>query len=393
MTSRPSPVTLQWLERLVAVDTTSRSSNLPVIELVAAHARSLGLEPLVFPAPSGDKASLVVTVPAADGRTSGGVMLAGHVDCVPVDDQAWTSPPFSLTERDARLYGRGTADMKGFVAVAVAALPTILAAGLREPVHLGLTHDEEVGCLGAGPFVDSLAAANRTPRLAFVGEPTSMRMVLGHKSINVVRVTLRGVAAHSSLTDQGVNAIEYGADVVRFWRARADRWRAEGPFDAAFGVPYTTGSVNQVSGGIAVNTIPELCVLTLEFRAVAATADADVIAALEEFCAGVEARMKAEDAAASVTVEVLSMTPGLDTAADSPVVAFGRGLGLPTSPAKVTYGTEAGVYAAGGIASVVCGPGDITQAHRADEYVELAQLAACESWLERLASALRLRRA
>lgn len=386
----PSAGVRDWLARLVAIDSTSRRSNLPVVEAVAGHARSLGLEPLLFPTPAGDKADLVVTVPAADGRTAGGVMLAGHLDCVPVDDQAWASGPFTLTERDGRLYGRGTADMKGFVAVALASLPRLVSSPLSEPVHLGFTYDEELGCLGAQPLVDGLAAAGRTPRVAFVGEPSSMRMVLGHKSINLLRVTLRGVAAHSSLTDQGVNAIEYGAEVVRAWRERADRWRAEGPFDAAYPVPWTTGSVNQIGGGIAVNTVPERCVVTLEFRAVGATDDAAEIDALRAVCAGVERRMKAEDAAAWVTVDVLSATPGLDAPPDAPAVGLGRRLGLAVGDHKVTYGTEAGVYARGGISAVVCGPGDIAQAHRGDEYVELTQLAACEAFVDRLVEHLRV---
>lgn len=388
MTPAPSAAVVAWLERLVALDTTSRDPNLPLLDLVTAHAREHGLEPVLFPSADARKANLVVTVPAVDGSVSGGVMLAGHTDCVPVDSQSWASDPFTLTERDGRLYGRGTADMKGFLAVLLASLPSIAAAPLAEPLHLGLTYDEEVGCLGAQPFVDALAASGRTPRLAFVGEPTSMRMVLGHKSINVVRVTLHGVAAHSSLTDQGVNAVEYGAEVVRFWRERADRWRAQGPFDEAYPVACTTGSVNQVSGGIAVNTVPDLCVVTLEFRAIGATDDRAEIAALRAFCAGVERRMLLEDAAASVVVEVLAETPGLDTPRASDVVAFGERLGLEASPGKVTYGTEAGVYALAGIGSVVCGPGDIARAHRADEYVELEQLALCEAFVTRLLGAL-----
>ncbi len=386
----PTPDTLEWLARLVAFDTTSRGSNLPLLDAVAGHARALGLEPLTFPNADATKANLVVTVPAADGRTDGGIMLAGHVDCVPVDGQAWASDPFTLTRRGERWYGRGTADMKGFCAVALAALPEFAAARLAEPVHLGFTYDEEVGCLGAQPFVDSLAAAGRTPHLAFVGEPTSMRMIRAHKSINVVRVTLCGVAAHSSLTNAGVNAVEYGAEVIRFWRERCDRWRAEGPFDPAYPVPFTTGSVNLVAGGNAVNTVPERCEVTLEFRAIAATDDAAEIAALRAFCAEVEARMRSERPAASVTVEVLAATPGLDAPPDAAAVAFGRRLGLRATDDKVTYGTEAGVYARGGISAVVCGPGDIAQAHAADEYVSAADLAACEAFVGRLAGELRV---
>lgn len=386
----PSAAVREWLTRLVALDTTSRDSNLPVIDLVAAYAHDLGLEPLVFPTADGRKANMVVTVPDAAGGVRGGVMLAGHVDCVPVDGQRWASDPFTLTERDGRLYGRGVADMKGFVAVAVAALADLVAAPLAEPLHVGLTYDEEVGCLGAGPFVDSLAAAGRTPRLAFVGEPSSLRMIRGHKSINVLRVTLRGVAAHSSLTTQGVNAIEYAAEVVRYWRERAERWRDEGPYDPAYPIAYTTGAVNQIAGGIAVNTIADLCEVTCEFRAIAATDDAAEIEALRAFCRDLEQRMRAENPAASVTVEVMASTPGLDTAADAEVVTLGHALGLESTDDKVTYGTEAGIYSRGGMSAVVCGPGDIAQAHRADEYIEVAQLAEAEAFVGRLVDRLRV---
>lgn len=397
--SAPSPRVLDWLGRLVALDTTSRDSNLPLIELVADHARGLGLEPRVFPTPDGSKANLVVTVPDADGGVTGGVMLSGHSDVVPVDGQAWTSDPFSLTERDGRVYGRGTADMKGFDAVVIAALEDLVAAPLAEPVHLALSHDEEVGCIGAPGLVEGLRDAGLAPRVCFVGEPTSMRMIRAHKSINLLRVTFRGLAAHSSLTDSGVNAIEYAASLVRFFRERCDRWRAEGPFDAAYPVAHTTGSVNLIAGGNGVNIIPAECSVTLEFRAIAADDDEAEVAAIREYCAGLEAAMRSEAGAVgsegsaaddvSVTLEVLAATPGLDTPADSFVVALGRELGLEVQDDKVTYATEAGIYANAGIATVVCGPGDIAQAHKADEWVELDQLARCEAFIGRLVDHLR----
>lgn len=385
----PTHATRDWLARLVALDTTSRVSNLPLVDAVAAYARGLGLEPRVFPSADGAKANLVVTIPDAAGAVRGGIMLSGHSDCVPVDGQAWASDPFTLTERAGRLYGRGTADMKGFIACCLAALPHLLAAPLREPVHLALSHDEEVGCVGAPSLVAALHATGLSPRVGFVGEPTGMRMIRGHKSINVAHVTLTGVAAHSSLTPQGVNAIEYGAEIVRYWRSRADAWRADGPFDDAYPVPYTSASVNRIDGGNAVNTVPERCWIALEFRALPGHDDAAELRALASFCRGVEARMRAENPAASVRVDIAASTVGLDVARDAEVVRLGASLGLAIGDDKVTYGTEAGVFTEGGIPSVVCGPGDIADAHRADESVELAQLAACEAFLARLAEHLR----
>lgn len=386
----PSPAVLDWLTRLVALDTTSRDSNLPLVELVAEHARSLGLEPRLFPTEDGTKANLLVTVPAADGSTDGGIMLSGHSDVVPVDGQAWSSDPFTLVERDGKVFGRGTADMKGFDAVVVAALGTLAATPLREPVHLALSHDEEVGCLGAQPLVDALGSVGLAPRVCFVGEPTSMRMIRGHKSINLVTVTVKGVAAHSSLTADGVNAIEHAASIVRYWRGRSDAWCTEGPFDEAYPLAYSTGSVNLISGGNGVNIIPAECSVTLEFRSIGTPEeDRAEMDALVAFCREVEAAMQAEDPAASVEVGTPTMTAGLDTPADDPAVLLGQELGLAVQHDKVTYGTEAGIYANAGISTVVCGPGDIAQAHKPDEFIDLAQLAECEAFIGRLVDHLR----
>lgn len=385
----PRDETLTWLARLVGFDTTSRDSNLELISAIADEATRVGLSPRVVPGAEGRKANLVITVPAADGGTEAGVMLAGHVDCVPVDGQDWSSDPFRLTTRDGLVYGRGTADMKGFDAAVVAALPDMTRTPLREPLHLCFTYDEEVGCRGAQPLVDALHDAGVRPRVCFVGEPTSMRMIRAHKSINVAEVSVTGVSAHSSLTPDGVNAIEYAARVVAFHRERSERWRSEGPFDDAYPVPYTTGSVNRIEGGTAVNIVPERCVVTLEWRSLGQLDDAAEIAALEDFCAGLEREMRRENPAAAVSVEMVASAPGLDTPEDAEAVRLGLDLGLEVCPDKVTYGTEAGIYDRAGISTVVVGPGDIAQAHKADEFVALDQLAACDAFVARLLSHLR----
>ena len=390
MTS-PSPGVLDWLARLIALDTTSRDSNLPLVDLVAEHACSLGLDPHVFPNEDGTKANLVVTVPDADGETAGGVMLSGHSDVVPVDGQAWASDPFTLTERDGLLYGRGTADMKGFNAIIVDALAELVAQPLREPVHIALSHDEEVGCIGAQPLVDGMRSVGLAPRVCFVGEPTSMRMIRGHKSINLVTITLHGLAAHSSLTAQGVNAIEHAASVVRYWRERADAWRTTGPFDEAYPIAHTTGSVNQIAGGNGVNIIPAECSVTLEFRSIGTAADDQAeIDALVAYCREIERAMRAEDASASVEIDVRAQTPGLDTPTDSDAVRLGEQLGLEVQDDKVTYGTEAGIYANAGISTVVVGPGDIAQAHKPDEFIDPDQLAQCQAFIGRLIDHVRV---
>ncbi len=382
------PRSLDWITRLIAIDTTSRNSNLELIRLVADELQRVGIEATVLPTPDGSKANLLATVPAADGTRTGGVVLSAHTDVVPVDDQEWHSDPFAAEVRDGRLYGRGSCDMKAYLGVILSRLPELTSARLSEPVHLALTHDEEVGCIGGARLVRDLAATGLAPRVCVVGEPTSMRVIRGHKSINLLQVTFTGVAAHSSLTPQGVNAIEHAARLIAYARSQADRWRTEGPFDQAYVVPFTTGSVNVVHGGIAGNTVPDRCTLQLEFRGLAELDVDEVIEGFRAEAARIEADMVSEDPRASVRVEVLAKVPGLATAAGSPAVALATALGAEPSEDKVTYGTEAGQFAATGIETVVCGPGDIAQAHAADEYVELAQVQACEDFIDRLVERL-----
>ncbi|WP_114558589.1 acetylornithine deacetylase [Desertihabitans aurantiacus] len=383
-----TPRSLEWIERLVRIDTTSRGSNLELIEVVAEELRRHGVEPDIRPDPTGQKANLLATIPAADGSRTGGVVLSGHTDVVPVDDQEWTSEPFQPEVRDGRLYGRGTCDMKGYLGVIVAALPELTSARLREPVHLAFSYDEELGCLGGWPMVEAIGELGLAPRVCVVGEPTSMRVVRGHKSVNTVHVTFTGVAAHSSLTPQGVNAIEHAARFITAVRGIADGWRADGPHDEAYLVPASTASVNIVHGGIAGNTVPDRCRIELEFRTIDAVDPQQVVDRLRAEAAEIEQQMQAEQPGARVQVDVPAMVPGLDTPTDSPALAMLRDLGLEVAEGKVTYGTEAGQFAGTGIATVVCGPGDIAQAHAADEYVELSQVEECERFLDRLVASL-----
>ncbi|NLT30071.1 MAG: acetylornithine deacetylase [Propionibacterium sp.] len=383
------PRSVDWLQRLVAHDTTSRGPNQPLIDEVAEYLTGLGVTTHVRPHPDQPgKANLVATIPAADGGSAGGVLLSGHTDVVPVDGQDWSSDPWVATLVDDRIVGRGTADMKGFLAVVLEAVPAMLAEPLNRPVHLALSYDEELGCLGAGDLVDCFAEVGISPEVGFVGEPTGMRVIRAHKSSYVAEAVFTGVAAHSSLTNQGVNAIEYAAELVRWCRDRADRWRTEGPFDEAFPIAYTTMSVNTIDGGIAQNTVPDRCVLRFEYRAIGAVDPDAVLAEAEQFIAGLDERMRAEDERAGARLSVLARVPGLDTS-DGPVTRLCRDLGLEILPDKVTYGTEAGMFSEAGVDTVVCGPGDIAVAHAADEYVTLDQLRACEDFIDRLIDLLR----
>ncbi|MGJ3508057.1 acetylornithine deacetylase [Enemella sp. A6] len=383
------PRSVDWLRRLVAHDTTSRGPNQPLIDEVADYLNELGVSHQVRPHPDqAGKANLVATIPAADGSTAGGVLLSGHTDVVPVDGQDWSTDPFTATLVDDRIYGRGTADMKGFIAVVLEAVPAMLAEPLNRPVHLALSYDEELGCLGAGDLVDCFTEGGITPDIGIVGEPTTMRVIRAHKASYVAEAVFTGVAAHSSLTNQGVNAIEYAAELVRWCRERADRWRTEGPFDEAFPIAYTTMSVNTIDGGIAQNTVPDRCALRFEYRAIGAVDPDAVLVEAEEFVAGLDQRMRAEDERAGARLEVLARVPGLDTG-DGAVCELCTELGLEILPDKVTYGTEAGMFAEAGVDTVVCGPGDIAVAHAADEYVTLDQLRACEEFIDNLIGHLR----
>ena len=380
---------LEWTTHLVGLDTTSRDSNLALIEVVEAELKRLGIGSTRLPNADGSKANLVATIPARDGSTSGGIVLSGHTDVVPVDGQEWSSQPFVPEVRDGRLYGRGTADMKSFIGVVLALLPQLADAELGEPVHLALSYDEEVGCLGAVDIAEHFRARAETkggalPRACIVGEPTSMRVIAAHKSINLVDLVFHGKAAHSSLTPQGVNAVEYAARAISFIRGIADQRRAEGPFDEAYVVPHTTASVNVVHGGIAGNTVADRCHVQFEFRTVGADDPAEILASIKGHVRELEQEMQAEDRAARVELAPVALVPGLDTSADSPAVALATELGGVPSTDKVTYGTEAGLFHAVGIPTVVCGPGDIAQAHSPDEFVELAQVEACEQFLTTL---------
>ncbi|MGH8788316.1 MAG: acetylornithine deacetylase [Cupriavidus necator] len=382
---------LEWTQRLVAYDTTSRHSNLGLIESVRDHFLAKGLKPHLSYNPAQDKANLFVTVPAADGNTNGGIVLSGHTDVVPVDGQDWTTDPFKAVVRDGKLYGRGTCDMKGFIGTSLSLLPAILQARLREPVHYALSFDEEIGCMGAPYLLAELRDRGVTPGGCIVGEPTSMRVIVAHKGINAYRCCVRGQAAHSSLTPRGVNAIEYAARLICFIRDIADEFKANGPYDQAFDVPYTTAQTGTIQGGIALNTIPALCEFVFEFRNLPGVDPEAIYARIQAYANDVLLpKMRAEHADAGLTLSKVAAAPSLDVAEQEAITQLVRALTADRDTNKVAYGTEAGLFQRAGIPAVVCGPGDIQQAHKPDEFVSLEQLAACEAFLHKVVDSLRV---
>ena len=372
--------TTEILDALIGFDTVSRNSNLPVIGWIEAYLTGLGVAHERIPDATGAKANLWATVGASDAP---GYILSGHTDVVPVDGQSWSSDPFRMTARDGKLYGRGTCDMKGFVACCLAAVPAMTA--LKRPIHLAFSYDEEVGCLGVRDIIARLEREPVKPTGCFVGEPTGMGVIVGHKGKRSFHVSVRGRTCHSSLAPEGVNAVEYAARVIAKIREIADRLAEKGARDPLYDVPFTTGHTGWVHGGTALNIVPDECSFAYEFRSIAAD-DPDALAAEVEAYAKtvLEPEMKKVAPEAGFTFELTSGFPGLDTPPSSDLIGLAKTLSGHGDHAKVAFGTEAGRFSSAGIPSVVIGPGFIDQAHKADEFIAVSELAACGAFIEGL---------
>ena len=380
--------TINRLSRLIAFDTTSRHSNLALIHDCADYLESLGLKPWLSHNADQSKANLFATIAAADGSTEGGLILSGHTDVVPTDGQAWQSDPYRADIREGRLYGRGSADMKGFIAAVLAAAPAMVQAELKRPLHIALSYDEEIGCLGAPVMIAELQKRGLTPEHCIVGEPTSMRMVVAHKGIHTFRCAVHGKAAHSSLTPQGVNAIEYAAKLIVFINELAGRLKARYDTDPDYDVPFSTLSVNTIAGGIAGNIVPQLCEFEFDYRNLPHMSPADITAPIEAHIREVlQPQMQAVDAACRIDMRHGENVPAMPEAEAALLHDLITQLVEDSSRPKVAYATEGGQFQQAGIATVICGPGNIEQAHKADEFVELAQLARCDAFLHKLIAA------
>jgi acetylornithine deacetylase len=373
------------LAKLVGFDTTSAKSNLDLITFVQDYLHRNGIASTLVPSADDRKASLYATI----GDGEGGIGLSGHSDCVPVEGQTWTSDPFTLTERDGKLYGRGTCDMKGFIACVLASVPLFKARKLKEPIHIIISYDEEVGCAGVRPLLALLGEDLPRPRVVIVGEPTSMQVIDGHKRIDVYLTTVTGKEAHSSLPTIGVNAISVAAKLVD----EIDRLAAEiatTENDPRFEPPYSTVSVGMIEGGTAPNIVPKTCEIRWQIRGLP-SADADVVpgklAAFAEKSLLPQMRKVAPEA--SVEIESQTSVPAFLAAPQSDAVALAMVLTGANRTSGVSYATEAGLFEKAGCPAVVCGPGDIAQAHAADEFVPIAQLEACLKFLGDLTERLR----
>lgn len=380
-----------WLEKLVAFDTTSRNSNLALIETVRDYLSNKGLKPELIYSPEGNKANLFATLPADNGDTQGGIVLSGHTDVVPVDGQNWDTDPFVLTEKDHKLYGRGSADMKGYIATALSLVPEFLNMKRHKPLHLALSYDEEVGCLGAPVMLNELKKRGQTADGCVVGEPTGMNVVVAHKGINLFKCRVHGKSAHSSLTPQGCNAIEHAAQLICYIRQLASNFKAEGPYDEYYDVPFSTMTTNQISGGIAVNTIPELCEFSYEFRNLPGMSPEAIQAKINQYVQDkLLPEMRKEYANATIEIETGAYAPGLEASEQAAITTLVRALTNDRTIRKVAYGTEGGQFQGINIPTVVCGPGHIDHAHKPNEYVDIEQLISCENFLRKLGHSLTL---
>jgi acetylornithine deacetylase len=379
-------MSLAMISKLVGFDTTSRHSNLALIEWVRGYLSGHGIASTLTFDDGGGKANLFATLPAQDGNTThGGIVLSGHTDVVPVDGQPWDTDPFTVTQKGDRLHGRGVTDMKSFSAVGLAFVPEFIRRGLTKPIHFALSYDEEVGCIGVRRLIADVVAQKISPAGCIVGEPTGMQLVVAHKGKKSWRCRVRGFEAHSSLTPHGVNAVQIACEIVAWIARRARAFRDDGRKDDAYDVPFTTVHVGTIHGGTALNIVPRDCAFDFEIRNLPFDDPdafyADVKAYAESFLPA----MRAVAADTHIEFDVLSATPGFDTHEGSAITALGCACNGTNEFGKVSFGTEASLFHNANMPTVICGPGHIAQAHQPNEWVTLDQVALCENFMRRLA--------
>lgn len=373
------------LEKLISFDTTSRESNLELIRFIQRYLAGYGITAQLLPDDSGRKANLFATI-GPDGGD--GVILSGHTDVVPVDGQQWSVPPFELTADRGRFYGRGCADMKGFLACVLASVPEFVAMPLRQPLHLAFSYDEEVGCLGVRSLTDQIAAAGSKPALCIIGEPTEMRPVYGHKGKLAMRCHVHGHACHSAYTPQGVNAIEYASRLMT--RLIDEGERLTTACDARFEPAFSTLQIGTIEGGVALNIVPQSCQFDFEIRHLPDASPDAIVDRLMDYAQNeLLPAMRQKADGCSITFHPLSRYPGLLT---QPQHGYSRLLAEWCESddfSTVAFGTEGGLFNQAGVTTLICGPGSMEQGHKPDEYISEDQLARCMKMLKNLTRWLR----
>lgn len=374
------PDSREILRDLVAFATISRQPNLDLIDYIAHQLAHVGADIKRVGSKDGTRSNLFTTIGPTDRA---GVMLSGHTDVVPITGQAWTVPPFDLTDRDGRLYGRGTTDMKGFVACALSAALRAAKRQLAVPLHLAFSYDEEIGCIGVRRMIDMMRDAPFQPILAIIGEPTELKVASGHKGKVAAKAICRGREGHSALARRALNAIHLASDFIQGLRAEQTTIAEHGSKDADYDIAYTTLHVGQITGGTALNIVPNRCELDFEIRYLAEDDPVQIMDRLRHRAQMIVAAT--DDCDAAIEIEIINDYPGLATPVDSQAIRFVQSLTGANTTCKVAFGTEGGLFNERlGIASVVCGPGSMAQGHKPDEFITLDQLQRCDAMLDQL---------
>ncbi len=370
------------LQHLIGFDTTSRNSNVELMTFIGDLLRAHDIAFTLLPNDAGTKANLYATIGKPN---TAGVMLSGHTDVVPVDGQKWTKPPFQLTEENGRYYGRGTADMKGFVASALSAALKAKERDLATPLHLGFSYDEELGCLGVHSMIEFMKQAPVRPAFCIVGEPTNLRVATGHKGKTAIDVTCTGREGHSALAPFALNALYLASDLIQEIRDLQKSLADSEAGDLDYDVPYTTLHVGKINGGTALNIVPSRCDLSFEIRNIESDDPLEIFDEIQSRASRIVENAHESAPEADIAMEVFNAYPGLATPEDASVVEFVRSLTGANGTCKVAFGTEGGLFSQElGIPTVVCGPGSMTQGHKPDEYIEIEQVQRCDAMLEKL---------
>ena len=379
------PRTVELIRTLIRFDTTSRLSNLALIDWVQTYLRAHGVESRLTHNDAKTKANLFATIgdPAVPG-----IVLSGHTDVVPVDGQEWTVDPYAGVVQGDRLLGRGAADMKSFLGIVLAAVPEMVAATLQRPIHLALSYDEEVGCIGVGRMIRDMQDLGIAPGICIVGEPSSMQVVSGHKGKLALRAHVCGREAHSALAPYAVNAVEYAAEMVVQLRCMQREKAAQGPFNREYDPPYTTLHTGVLRGGTALNIVPRECSFDFEIRNIPEDDPQQLLRRFEDHCKReLLPQMRSVAAESSIAFETMSQNPGLHNAETDAVVGHVERLAAGGRGGKVAFGSEAGQFQRAGFAAVICGPGSINDAHKPDEFITFDQLRKGEAFISRVVGA------
>jgi acetylornithine deacetylase len=370
---------LQWLTHLISFNSISNTSNLELIKTIEDWFKLHHINSQIIPGPAESRVNLFATIPSFNGETEGGILLSGHTDVVPVGGQIWNTNPFVATQLDNKIYGRGTCDMKGFLAVILALVPKFLNLKLLKPIHFSFTCDEEIGCVGVDYIIDFLKKNGIQPEGCIVGEPSNMRPIIGGKARKLYHCQIQGKSVHSSLAFEGCNAIEYGSRLINYINSIAHYIKEHGPFDNDFDCPFSTITINIVSGGNAMNVIPGMCEFILEVRYINQFPIVNFRSQIENYIdKELLPEMRKNYSEAMIYFDETSNAPGFHAFEDSSIIRIVRAVTGVKERLKVSYGTEAGIIQNANIPTVICGPGDIKQAHNPNEFITIEQLNLCE---------------